>query len=570
MLRSTIRGAALLPLILVSCSPALDSPTQPYGGSEVFVQPALIPSAADGTALPITRIRTVTTEADAGTLLSEDVQEVSPTADEWEITVTLPGHTEVTVVVLLYLIHVDENGSELVQFSGRTDPILVRAGEPVTPDIPIVRGPLANLNTTAVVVSSAPAILREGESATLQASAETSGGPAPEVFWASLDPSIISMAGAQASALAIGTARVVASAGAFADTVLIEVLTSDVTPPTIVDQSPVPGAVGVSAAAPVVVTFSESIDPATVSDATVSLRGPQGAQIASTVSAAGAVVTLTPDAALDSLTTYTVTVGAVADLVGNVFPDQATWSFTTASSAVLLSSFNPGLSTLVSVAFEPMAEQLYIYNAFGDSILVFTTAGARIGGGLPIPGINSNDIDIGFLEAEMMLGASLLPTGTLLVNNGEATPGDLYGVDPATGVSLDSLALQTSGQPVGGAFHATRGTYFSVSWDNDVIHEVDLATGTAIVTFSPAPVGGPPFAIHYGDLEVDPASGNLVIVSSIQNTVRVLSPDGEFIRDTDVGAIGITGMSGVALDVVNRVAWITTTTGVVFAVAGVF
>lgn len=569
MLRSTLRGAALLPLLLVSCSPALDSPTQPFGGVGIHLQPALIPSAADGSALPIQRIRTVTTEATSGTVLSEESFDVSPTADEWEIEVTLSGFTEATVVVLLYLLHVDSDGTELVQFSGRSEPLTVRVGESVTPDVPFVRGPLANLLTTGVTITSAPATVREGESRALEATVETTASEPATIFWTSLDPAVASMTGSTLDALAVGATRIVASAGAVADTVLVEVLTSDVTPPAILDQVPAPGALVVSPSTSVVVTFDEDIDPASVTPATVTLRGPQGLEVPAARSTTGAVVTLTPDAALDSLTTYTVTVGAVSDVVGNVFPDPVNWSFTTASSAALVSSFNPDLGALVAIAYDDVSGDLFIYDDFGDSIFVYTTAGVRVGGGLPRAGIGSNDIDLDFVEASTTIGSTVLPSGILLIHNGESAPGTLYGMDPGSGVVLDSLAFQTSGQPVGGAVHTARGSFFSLSWDIDVIHEVDLATGAAIATFAPAPVGSPAFGIFYGDLEVDPVSGNLLVVSSDQARIRVLSPTGAFVRDVDVSALGISNMSGIAWDSVGRIAWIATTNGVIYALAGI-
>ena len=65
------------------------------------------------------------------------------------------------------------------------------------------------------------------------------------------------------------------------------------------------------------------------------------------------------------------------------------------------------------------------------------------------------------------------------------------------------------------------------------------------------------------------ATGELVIVSSAQNTIRILSSSGGFIRDIDVGGIGITGMSGIAWDGSTGTAWITSTHGGVYQVSGI-
>jgi hypothetical protein len=130
----------------------------------------------------------------------------------------------VEVVVYVYLINV-QNGQESVQFSGRTDPITLRPGEVVTPDIPIVRGPIENLFVTGVVITSAPANMGVGTSQLLSATASTSrSGDQPQVFWTSLDPAVLTVQGSTVTAVAPGTGEVAASAGAFSDVAVIEVL----------------------------------------------------------------------------------------------------------------------------------------------------------------------------------------------------------------------------------------------------------------------------------------------------------------------------------------------------------
>jgi YVTN family beta-propeller protein len=114
-------------------------------------------------------------------------------------------------------------------------------------------------------------------------------------------------------------------------------VTPDLTPPTISSRTPTDGASGVSLNATVTVTFSESLDPATVNANTLQLRTAAGAAVsgAVTYNAATRVATLTPATLLSPSTTYTATaVGGAADprlkdLAGNALIAPSSWSFTT-------------------------------------------------------------------------------------------------------------------------------------------------------------------------------------------------------------------------------------------------
>jgi large repetitive protein len=104
----------------------------------------------------------------------------------------------------------------------------------------------------------------------------------------------------------------------------------DTVAPTVTGRSPGVEAVDVDPAADVVVTFSEPVDPGTVTSATVRLRAVGAAtDVPATVSTVGNVVMLDPVAPLSSNVRYTVTVEAtVSDLAGNPLGADASWSFT--------------------------------------------------------------------------------------------------------------------------------------------------------------------------------------------------------------------------------------------------
>ncbi|MCP4693427.1 MAG: hypothetical protein GY859_35640 [Desulfobacterales bacterium] len=106
----------------------------------------------------------------------------------------------------------------------------------------------------------------------------------------------------------------------------------DLTPPFVTAVDPVDLAVDVPVGATLSVTFSEEMDAATLTTATLIIDD-GASDIPGTVSAAGDAATFTPDAALSYGAMYTATVAAgVADLAGNPLVSDYTWTFTTLES----------------------------------------------------------------------------------------------------------------------------------------------------------------------------------------------------------------------------------------------
>jgi hypothetical protein len=113
-----------------------------------------------------------------------------------------------------------------------------------------------------------------------------------------------------------------------------------VTPPEIVSTIPANGATGVALNQAISATFSEAMNPLTITTGTFKVTGPGGTIVTGTVSydAIDFIATFTPTALLTAATTYTATItsGAI-DLEGNALaPGVAPnpWTFTT--GAVLI------------------------------------------------------------------------------------------------------------------------------------------------------------------------------------------------------------------------------------------
>ena len=105
----------------------------------------------------------------------------------------------------------------------------------------------------------------------------------------------------------------------------------DVTPPTVISTDPPAGATGVNIYKPVYATFSEAINPATLTTSTFILSGPDGGVAGSVVYNAGSyTASYIPSSALSpgSIYTATLTTG-VQDLTGNGLVTDYIWTFTT-------------------------------------------------------------------------------------------------------------------------------------------------------------------------------------------------------------------------------------------------
>jgi len=100
-------------------------------------------------------------------------------------------------------------------------------------------------------------------------------------------------------------------------------------PPVVHGTNPFGGELNVVVNSAITVTFSEAMDPATITTGTFALSSPDG-PVAGAVAYGGLTATFTPSAALAYATTYTATIATgVKDLSGVPMTQSYTWSFTT-------------------------------------------------------------------------------------------------------------------------------------------------------------------------------------------------------------------------------------------------
>lgn len=131
---------------------------------------------------------------------------------------------------------------------------------------------------------------------------------------------------------------------------------SDTTPPTVTAQSPATGATQVPISSSVTVTFSESVQSATIS---MVLRDP-----ANNIVAGGTgyndstrTATFTPSVSLAATTTYTMTVSGARDQIGNLM-SPVSWSFTTATALLNATIWSPTATPATASVNDPSALEL--------------------------------------------------------------------------------------------------------------------------------------------------------------------------------------------------------------------
>ncbi|MES1982081.1 MAG: Ig-like domain-containing protein [Pseudomonadota bacterium] len=158
----------------------------------------------------------------------------------------------------------------------------------------------------------------------------------------------------------------------------------DTTPPTVTATTPVNSASAIAVNSATTATFSEAIDPATVTAASFTLMN-GSTPVSGTVAASGTAATFTPAASLTTNTLYTATITTgVKDLAGNALSTNYSWSFQT---------FSPVTPTVSSVSPVPYAYAVPLNSAITatfstsmDPTSVTGTTFILMGGTTPVSG----------------------------------------------------------------------------------------------------------------------------------------------------------------------------------------
>ncbi|MBK9073711.1 MAG: T9SS type A sorting domain-containing protein [Flavobacteriales bacterium] len=232
----------------------------------------------------------------------------------------------------------------------------------------------------------------------------------------------------------------------------------------------------------------------------------------------------------------------------------------------VLTQFNPSnTGGTCGIAYNSPAGEIMVIGCSASTIDRYAEDGTFITSATMVGG-SANDVDIDMSPADLTMNGTFVAQGQLLLVNGESGAAEIYAIDEATNQVIDTLVAGFGdSHVVGGSYHPQRGTFFLVQdnvpggFEENRVAEIDATTGDTLYTFSVQPY----FDVNYGDLDISPVSGNLFIVSSSDDGIAEFTADGVFITE-HLLPVGVTNLSGIALDNDLQGAWVCNTSGVVF------
>ena len=154
--------------------------------------------------------------------------------------------------------------------------------------------------------------------------------------------------------------------------------------PTVVSTVPTNGATAVAVNATISATFSEAMDPATISATTFTLTGPGATPVAGTITLSGTTATFTPTAALATSAVFTATITTGAkNPTGAALAANFVWTFTTAPAPTVISTIPVNGATSVAVNTTASATFSQAMNPATINAVTFTLTGP---GATPVAG----------------------------------------------------------------------------------------------------------------------------------------------------------------------------------------
>src|SRR4029077_4821537 len=232
-------------------------------------------------------------------------------------------------------------------------------------------------------------------------------------------------------------------------------------PPTVVSTIPANGATAVAVNTPISATFSEAMDPATITATTFTVAGPGATSVGGTVSYSGSTATFTPTAVLATgvLFTATITTGA-KDPPGVGLTANYVWTFTPALAPKISFTTPAGgrtnvpVNQKIAVTFNTPMNASTI-TATGTFTLEVTSGGAAVQGAVTYDAASNTAI----LAPTGALAASTQYTATV-TTAAQSAPGTALAANYVwsftTGVDANAGAPRvTSTNPAGAAMNVS-------------------------------------------------------------------------------------------------------------------
>jgi hypothetical protein len=218
----------------------------------------------------------------------------------------------------------------------------------------------------------------------------------------------------------------------------------DTSAPTVSSTVPANAATGVSINGNVAITFSEALDPASVTTTTVALKVGTTA-VAGAVAYAGVTATFTPTQALSASTSYTATVSGVKDLAGNTLAASYAFTFTTGAtadntpptvSAVFPSASTTGIATNTAIT-ATFSEAMAPASISTASFTLSAPGPVAVAGTVTYTGVTATFAPSAALATSTLYTATITTASKDLAGNALATA---YTWSFTTGAAADTTA----------------------------------------------------------------------------------------------------------------------------------
>lgn len=271
---------------------------------------------------------------------------------------------------------------------------------------------------------------------------------------------------------------------------------SDTIAPTVSSTAPANNSTGIALNQKIAATFSEAMDPATITVASVTLTGPSAGNVSGTVSYAGTTMTFTPDSALAANTAFTATISTGAkDLAGNSLASDKVWTFTTGATsdttAPTVSSTDPAsgasgvaLNKKIAVTFSEAMDPLTITSA---NVTVTAPGGVSVAGAVGFAGTTMTFTPSATLAPNTMFSVAITTGVKDLAGNALASN---FASSFTTGATADLTAptvisTDPAGNATGVALNKKIAATFSEAMDPATITTVNVtvsASGSVAVS----------------------------------------------------------------------------------------
>jgi len=249
--------------------------------------------------------------------------------------------------------------------------------------------------------------------------------------------------------------------------------------PTVISTIPAGGATLVAVNTVVSATFSEPMNPLTLTNATFTMTGPGATPVAGVVSYSGSTATFTPTAILANSTLFTATLTTgVKDPAGAALAANFVWTFTTAPPPTVMSTVPANgasavpVNTLVSATFSEAMNAATITGA------TFTVTGP---GATVVAGAVTYSGTMATFTPTLDLANSTLFTATITTGAKDPTGAPLAATFVWTFTTAAPPPAVTSTVPASGASNVPLNQKISATFNTAMTASTITAAGTFAV-----------------------------------------------------------------------------------------